>query len=101
MTAVLILMISGIILGLATGKYSQVLYINERLLNFAIYILLLLLGIAVGSNEKIINNLYLIGFQALIITIGAIAGSVILCWLIYKTFFHVKPSSTIYPKKEK
>lgn len=83
-------MLAGILLGLALGKNPIILKINEKLLNVAIYILLLLLGISVGSNDKIIDNLYNIGLQALIITIGAIAGSVALCWIIYKTFFHLK-----------
>lgn len=90
MTIILILMLAGILLGLALGKNPIILKINEKLLNVAIYILLLLLGISVGSNDKIIDNLYNIGLQALIITIGAIAGSVALCWIIYKTFFHLK-----------
>lgn len=83
-------MLAGILLGLALGKNPIILKINEKLLNVAIYILLLLLGISVGSNDKIIDNLYNIGLQALIITIGAIAGSVAFCWIIYKTFFHLK-----------
>ncbi len=90
MTIILILMLAGILLGLALGKNPIILKINEKLLNVAIYILLLLLGISVGSNDKIIDNLYNIGLQALIITIGAIAGSVAFCWIIYKTFFHLK-----------
>ena len=90
MTIILVLMIVGIFIGLMLGKFSITLKINEKLLNVAIYILLLLLGIAVGSNDKIIGNLYGIGLQALIITIGAIAGSVTLCWLIYKSFFRLK-----------
>ena len=83
-------MLAGILLGLALRKNPIILKINEKLLNVAIYILLLLLGISVGSNDKIIDNLYNIGLQALIITIGAIAGSVAFCWIIYKTFFHLK-----------
>jgi uncharacterized membrane protein len=85
MTVVLLLMLSGIIAGFALGKYPLTLKINEKLLNMAIYILLLLLGIAVGTNDQIIHNLNHIGLQALIITIG---GSVFLCWLIYRFFFH-------------
>ncbi len=90
MTIILLLMICGIIIGIVFGRYPLVLKINEKLLNTAIYLLLLLLGIAVGVNDKIINNIYTIGLQALIITIGAIAGSVAFCWLIYKTYFHLK-----------
>lgn len=90
MAIILILMLAGIIVGLVLGKYPIIPKINEKLLNMAIYILLLFLGIAVGSNEKIINNLFAIGLQALVIAIGAIAGSVVVCWMIYKAYFHLK-----------
>lgn len=90
MAIILILMLASIIVGLVLGKYPIIPKINEKLLNIAIYILLLFLGITVGSNEKIINNLFTIGLQALVIAIGAIAGSVVVCWMIYKTYFHLK-----------
>ena len=90
MTIILVLMLAGILTGLILNNYPAIVKINEKLLNLAIYSLLLLLGIGVGSNEKIIGNIYTLGFQALIITLGAITGSVLLCWLIYKTFFHLK-----------
>lgn len=90
MAIILGLMILGMIVGLILGKYPVLLKINEKLLNAAIYILILLLGIAVGSNDKIVNNLFDFGIQALAITSGAIAGSVAMCWLIYKTFFQLK-----------
>jgi uncharacterized membrane protein YbjE (DUF340 family) len=89
MIIILLLMLAGIIFGVTLGKNEIIVKINEKLFNVAIYILLLFLGIGVGSNEKIINNLYSIGFQSLIITIGAIAGSVAICWLIYKTIFRI------------
>lgn len=54
---------------------------------WAIYLLLFLLGISVGSNETILKNFAVIGLNALIITSGAIAGSVILSWFTYKRFF--------------
>lgn len=90
MAIILLLMLSGIISGMTLGKYPLVLKINERLLHLSIYVLLFLLGITVGANEKIVSNFYLIGVHAVIITAGAIAGSVAMCLLIYKTFFHVK-----------
>ena len=83
-------MLAGILTGLFLNNYPAIVKINEKLLSLAIYALLLLLGIAVGSSEKIISNIYNLGFQALIITLGAVTGSVLVCWLIYKAFFHLK-----------
>jgi len=90
MTIILGLMLAGILTGLFLNNYPAIVKINEKLLSLAIYALLLLLGIAVGSSEKIISNIYNLGFQAIIITLGAITGSVLVCWMIYKAFFHLK-----------
>ena len=93
MAIILGLMLVGIVTGYFLEKFPALVKTNEKLLNLAIYCLLLLLGLAVGSNGKIISNIYSLGFQALIITLGAITGSILACWLIYKTFFNVKLNS--------
>lgn len=58
-----------------------------RLINVVIYLLLLALGISVGANEMIIGNLHTLGVQALVITLGALAGSILLSWLLFRYFF--------------
>ncbi len=73
--------------GFMLRQKTPVLKINEKLTSAAIYILLFLLGISVGLNKTIIQHLDKIGIQALIITIGAISGSVLVSWLFYNFFF--------------
>ncbi len=90
MALVLLWMILGIAIGLTLSNYAGLLKINDRLLNLAIYALLLLLGISIGSNEKIITNFYGLGVQALVIASGAIGGSVLVSWMVYRLFFHIK-----------
>jgi uncharacterized membrane protein YbjE (DUF340 family) len=89
MTTVLLLMLAGICIGFAIHRYPAIIRINEKLITWAIYLLLFLLGISVGLNKTIIQNLNKIGLQAITITIGAITGSVLTLWLIYRLFFHV------------
>lgn len=48
-----------------------------KVITVLIWLLLFLLGIDVGSNQMIMSGLHTIGFDALIITIGAVLGSVI------------------------
>ena len=76
MIIVISLMVCGIILGYA---------FKER--NYAIFLLLFLLGITVGANEDVMNNLDSIGLEALLITLAAIAGSVLCAWGVYRFFF--------------
>jgi uncharacterized membrane protein YbjE (DUF340 family) len=78
---------AGILLGLFIQKRKQLIKINDKLMTWSIFILLFLLGISVGVNDTIVNNLDTIGLKALIITIGAIAGSVLVAWIIFPILF--------------
>ncbi|MCY1635188.1 LysO family transporter [Marinifilum sp. D737] len=90
MITVLVLMTLGIGLGFFVGKFPKVIKGVDKMTTWSIYLLLFLLGIGVGLNEKIINNLHTIGLQALILTIGAILGSLIFAYITYKLFFKSK-----------
>lgn len=83
----LVLMTAGVIVGFLINKSTELIKKVDKLITWAIYLLLFLLGIAVGVNDKIINNLDTIGLSALIISLGAILGSVLFAWVIYHFFF--------------
>jgi uncharacterized membrane protein YbjE (DUF340 family) len=87
MVTVLAIMVIGIGLGIISRKAPMVIKTNEKLVSFAIYLLLFFLGISVGTNKQVISNLYTLGFQSLLITTAAVTGSVIVCWIIYKLLF--------------
>lgn len=86
MLTVIGLMVAGILLGylLRERSWKGV----PRLINAAILLLLFLLGITVGADESIMNNLGTIGKDALVITLAAVAGSVLCAWVVYKYFFY-------------
>lgn len=92
MFTVFIIMLIGIASGYFLRRFPDIKFIG-KLISCFIFILLFFLGISVGTNEKIVNNLDTIGLQALIITIGAIAGSVLLSWWLYAKVF-IKGKST-------
>lgn len=65
--------------GMFTGyvfKNKQVTWIG-KLVTVLIWLLLFLLGVDVGGNQMIMTGLHTIGLEALIITVGAVLGSVI------------------------
>jgi uncharacterized transporter YbjL len=80
-----------IILGLLIGSmilgYFLQNHLNEKLLNqlllFSIYLLLFLMGVNIGSNEQLIKNLSSLGWQALLLTIGAVIGSIIAAKILF------------------
>lgn len=87
MFTVLTLMTIGIIFGFLLQKSMLVIKFIDPSINIAIYALLFLLGVSVGTNETIINNLGTLGAKALLLTFGGIMGSVILAYFVHKFFF--------------
>lgn len=99
MIGVLITMIAGIITGVFIHRKDHLIKINDRLITIAIYVLLFLLGISVGLNKTIVQNIGTLGIQALIITAGAVLGSVLISWVVYRFFFKEKPNLNLQDEK--
>ena len=69
------------LLGVFTGyllKNYQLRWVQKWIM-LAIWLLLFLLGIAVGTNGEIMNNLDTIGLKGLILALGGVSGSVTFC----------------------
>ena len=70
MLTVVIIMISGILVGYLIRSFEKLVKVNDKLTTWAIYALLFLMGIGIGANKVIMNSLHTLGFKALIISIG-------------------------------
>ena len=77
----------GIVLGaLLRGKEGLIRafgWITEGLVCFLLFVL----GTSIGTNKTVLNNLAGLGFDALILTIGAAAGSILAVYPAYIYFF--------------
>lgn len=87
MIEILIIMVMGILCGFLLRRKESIIKMIEPLLNWAVYILLFLIGIGVGINKIVVERLGVIGFQALVITLGAVLGSSLFAFFCYKLFF--------------
>lgn len=58
-----------------------------RLVMAAIFLLLFLLGVSVGTNRQIMDNLSTLGVEALLIGGAATLGSVLCAWGVWRFFF--------------
>lgn len=85
MLIIICLMVGGIVLGRLT-QVGHPGMIRKGIFG-AILILLFLLGLAVGHNRQIMDNLGTIGVDALLITLGAVGGSLVCAWAVYKFYF--------------
>ncbi|MFB9272813.1 MULTISPECIES: LysO family transporter [Flavobacteriaceae] len=87
MIPVLLLMTIGFILGYVLKNETKFILFSNKATTLIIYMLLFLLGIGVGLNKTIVSNMANIGLQAILITFGAVLGSLILAYITYKLFF--------------
>lgn len=79
------LMLTGMLLGFLFRKqrFSGI----QNVITFLIWLLLFLLGVEVGSNEKIIKGIHSLGFEAFVLTIASLLGSVIAAWILWKILY--------------
>ncbi|NOZ45922.1 MAG: lysine exporter LysO family protein [Chlorobi bacterium] len=90
MITVLILMFGGILIGYFLKNKKKIIRINDRLTMYAIFLLLFLMGVSMGSNKQIMSNLDSIGLHALLISVCAVLGSIIVAYFVGKLFFKGK-----------
>ena len=69
MITVLVIMSLGILIGWFLHAKKKLIKLSSEITNWAIYLLLFLLGLSVGTNKEILNNFDEIGYQSIIITI--------------------------------
>jgi uncharacterized membrane protein YbjE (DUF340 family) len=87
MIQVLLLMTIGFIIGYVFRNKTKFILFSNKATTLIIYVLLFLLGIGVGLNKTIVSNMANIGYQSIIITFGAVLGSLIFAYITYKLFF--------------
>ena len=87
MFTVIIIIALGIIVGYFLRNKSKTKSFIEKLTMVVIFALLFVLGVAIGNDKNIMNSLQTLGLQAMIIALGAIAGSVLLAWWAYIAIF--------------
>ena len=81
----MIMVSCAVIVGILLGYFTKS-YINfdiSLLIQFGLYLLLGAMGYKIGSDDKLISNLYILGVKALIISVFAIVFSIIFVKLFY------------------
>lgn len=80
------IMFGGIAVGYLLRKVELLQKIGKPI-SYTILLLLFLLGISVGANDAIVNNLTTLGGQAFLIALAGTTGSVLAAWGVYHFFF--------------
>lgn len=73
--------------GFMLRKKESIIKFADKATTWAIYLLLFLLGVSVGTNDTILSSFASLGFIAVVLTLGAVAGSVFASYFVYVHFF--------------
>jgi len=84
MWIILILLLLSTLAGYALNRIKGFNKVTDKVSMYIIYLLLFFMGLSVGTKPEIMKNLANIGFDALIIALFAIAGSVFMAYLLYR-----------------
>ncbi|MBR8535945.1 LysO family transporter [Carboxylicivirga mesophila] len=83
----LLFLCGGVLLGYLFRKRKELRAGVEKSITVMIWLLLLFLGIAIGANQQVIENIHVIGTKAMVLTFGGIAGSIACSYFVYRKFF--------------
>ncbi len=75
------------LIGFILRRNAGLISLADKLTTIIIYLFLFVLGVSVGVNEEIVQNLAQLGLQALILAVSGILGSVLLAYFVFIYFF--------------
>jgi uncharacterized membrane protein YbjE (DUF340 family) len=87
MLIVFIFLTAGVLIGWTIKNRTVLITVSEKLLDWAIYLLLFFMGLSTATSKQVINNIGKLSVLVLIITAAALSGSIIAGIIIYKKFF--------------
>ncbi len=80
------IMFLGVGIGFLLRRAEWMRHISKTI-SYTILLLLFLLGVSVGANKDIVNNLATLGGQAFLLAAAGALGSALAAWGVYRFFF--------------
>lgn len=87
MFTVVLITLCGILVGYLLRRFESLQHVNSTI-TITICLMLFILGVSVGENHDLVQNLWRFGGQALLISLVSLLGSSIAAWLVYRYFFN-------------
>lgn len=83
---IILAIIGSLISGLVVGYIVKGRDMNKigKIITILIWTLLFCLGVKVGTDETVVAKLPIIGMEAMLITVGAISGSIFFSWVLWR-----------------
>ena len=80
-------LLTGIPFGILCRNFQKVILWTDKLLTLSVWILLFLLGFGLGSDSSLMQEINLLGIQALCITFFSVLGSLIFAYFVAKLWY--------------
>ena len=90
MLVILLCFVVGIGAGFALRARWRLAALAGRLTNTAVCLLLFVLGLSIGVNDRLVDNLGTLGLEALALAAGAVSGSIVITFFIYHRFYKAR-----------
>ena len=87
MFGVMIVMLSGVLIGYILRNIRAIPALVPKINIYIIFLLPFVMGLSVGSNPQVIQGLGTLGLLGIAISVVSIAGSVFLSWIVYRHLF--------------
>lgn len=89
MLKIMAIMFVGIALGYLVRKVRGIEHVSSTTM-LTIVLLLFVMGCEIGGNPRIVENLTSLGVEALLLSVSATLGSILMAWAVYCRFFRGK-----------
>lgn len=90
MIPILLLMCSGIVIGVLLRNRTGLIKRIDPLVIWSIFVLLFLMGMSIGRDPLIMGKLPSLGLTAMLISVAGVTGSLIAASLLWKYLFNKK-----------
>lgn len=93
MFKVFFFLFAGILAGFLFKDRKKLIHFFDKATMWSVFLLLFLFGIEVGTNNKIVSNFLNVGVNGILLSIGAVAGSIFFAAPVYIKLFKKRDSS--------
>lgn len=87
MPAIFAALVIGILIGAFDLLPARGFQIIDKSMGVILFLLIFTLAVGVGADEMIFANLSTLGLRALLLTVGAIIGSIVLLYIVQQKWF--------------
>ncbi|MEA5084584.1 MAG: LysO family transporter [Lachnospiraceae bacterium] len=71
----------GFVVGFKSNINEKMVKVNSRMQTLCLVLLIFVMGIGIGMNKEVLNNLSTLGLKAILFAVISIAGSVFVVYL--------------------